>query len=86
MGFVKGLVYVPLLPKDIDKLKAQIMEAVAIIDNAMLECIWQELDFWLDVCCVTNSAHIKHLEHSMKNLRLKAFKIYQMQFYFLNYF
>ena len=35
-GFVKGLVYVPLLPKDVDELKARITEAVATIDNAML--------------------------------------------------
>ena len=28
-GFVKGLVYVPPLPKDVDELKAQITEAVA---------------------------------------------------------
>ena len=34
----------PLLPKDVDELKAQITEAVATIDNAMLERVWQELD------------------------------------------
>ena len=36
-GFVKGLVYVPLLPKDVDELKARTTEAVATIDNAILE-------------------------------------------------
>ena len=41
-GFVKGVVYVPLLPKDMDELKAQIMEAVVTINNAMLVYIWQE--------------------------------------------
>ena len=51
----------PLLSKDMDELKAQITEAVATIDNTMLEHIWQELDYWLDVCHVTNSAHIEYL-------------------------
>ena len=60
-GVVKGLVYVPPLPKDVDELKAQITEAATTIDNAMLERIWQELDYRLDVCRVTNSAHIDHL-------------------------
>ena len=46
---------------DLDKIKAQITEAVATIDNAMLGRIWQELDYRLDVCRVTNSAHIEHL-------------------------
>ena len=44
----------------------------------MLERVWQELDYRLDVCRVTNGTHIEHLYHSMKNLRLQAFKIYQM--------
>ena len=59
--FVKGLVYVPLLPKDVDKLKARKTEAVTAIDNEMLERVWQELDYRFDVCRVTNSAHIEHL-------------------------
>ena len=61
-GFVKKLVYVPPIPRDVDELKARITEAVAIIDNAMLGRIWQELDYRLDVCRVTNGAHIEHLQ------------------------
>ena len=61
-GFVKRLVYVPPIPRDMDKLKARIIEAVATIDNAMLGCVWQELDYGLDVCHVTNSAHNKHIQ------------------------
>ena len=60
-GLVKGLVYVPLLPKDVDELKARITEALATINNAMLERVWQELDYRLDVCHVTNGAHIERL-------------------------
>ena len=48
-------------PRDVNELKARIIEAVATIDNAMLGRVWQELDCWLDVCRVTNGAHIEHL-------------------------
>ena len=60
-GFVKGLVYLPPIPRDSDELKARITKAVATIDNAMLGRIWQKLDYRLDVCRVTNGAHIEHL-------------------------
>ena len=60
-GFLKGLVYVPHIPRDVDELKARITEAVSTIDNAMLGRIRQELDYRLDVCRVTNGAHIEHL-------------------------
>ena len=46
---------------DLDKPKAQITEAVATIDNAMLGRVWQELDYRLDVCRVSNGAHVEHL-------------------------
>ena len=49
------------MPKDVNELKARITEAVSTIDNAMLGCVWQELDYRLDVCRVTNGAHIEHL-------------------------
>ena len=58
--FVKRLVYVPPIPRNVDELKAWISEAVAIIDNAMLGRVWQELDYRLDVCRVNNGAHIEH--------------------------
>ena len=60
-GFVKRLVFALPIPSDVDELKAQITEAVATIDNAMLGRVWQELDYRLDVCRVTNGAHIEHL-------------------------
>ena len=60
-GFVKGLVYLHPIPRDADELKARITKAVATIDNAMLGRIWQKLDYRLDVCRVTNGAHIEHI-------------------------
>ena len=53
--------HMPPLPKDVIKLKAIIMEAIATINNTMLERIWQELDYRLDVYHVTNRAHIEHV-------------------------
>ena len=46
---------------NVNDLKTRIMEAVAAIDNAVLERVWQELDHRLDVCRVTNGAHTEHL-------------------------
>ena len=60
-GFVKRLVYLLPIPRDADELKARITKAVATIDNVMLGRIWQKLDYRLDVCRVTNGAHIEHL-------------------------
>ena len=73
-GFVKGLMYVPLLPKDVDELTARMTEAVATIDNAMLERVWQELDYRLDVCRVTNGAHIEHLWTFHKKIEITSFQ------------
>ena len=51
----------PLIPRDVDELKARITEAVATIDNAMLGRVWQEFDYRFDVRRVINGAHIEHL-------------------------
>jgi hypothetical protein len=37
------------------------MEAVAAIDRQMLQRVWQELDYRIDVCRVTKSGLIEHL-------------------------
>ena len=59
-GFVKRLVYVPPLSKNVDALKIRITEAVATIDKAMLKRVGQELVYRFDVCRVTNGAQIEH--------------------------
>jgi hypothetical protein len=33
----------------------------------MLTCVWQELEYRIDVCRVTRGAHIEHLSLSKKN-------------------
>jgi hypothetical protein len=37
------------------------MEAVAAIDRQMLQRVWQELDYRIDICRVTKGGHIERL-------------------------
>jgi hypothetical protein len=37
------------------------MEAVAAIDHHMLQHVWQELDYRIDIFLVTKGGHIEHL-------------------------
>jgi hypothetical protein len=60
-GYVKDHVYVPPLPRDLPELRLKIMDAVATIDVHMLESVWQELDYRIDVCRVTKGGHLEHL-------------------------
>jgi len=61
--YVKGRVFVPLLPRDLADPKARIIAAVKNIDAPMLTfvCVWQELEYRIDVCRVTRGVHIEHL-------------------------
>ena len=60
-GYVKDRVIVPPLPRDLDYLKVPIIAAVTNIDAPMLKRVWQELEYRIDVCRVTRSAHIEYL-------------------------
>jgi hypothetical protein len=48
-------------------LEARIIAAMKNIDASMLTRVWQELEYRIDVCRVTRSAHIEHPKLS-KNL------------------
>jgi hypothetical protein len=48
-------------PASILDLKNEITVAMETITVGMLIRVWQELDYHLDVCRVTNGAHIEHL-------------------------
>jgi hypothetical protein len=39
----------------------QIVEAVTAIDRQMMQRVWQELDYRIDICRVTKGGHIEHL-------------------------
>ncbi|GFV32347.1 uncharacterized protein TNCV_1676331 [Trichonephila clavipes] len=60
-GFVKDYVYIPPLPSDLPDSRHRIEAAVPRIASDTLNKVWDELTHQLDVCCVTNEAHIEHL-------------------------
>jgi len=68
-GYVKDRVFVPSLPRDFTDLKARIIAAVNNIHVPMLTrarvcvcvCVWQELEYRIDVCRVTRGTHTEHL-------------------------
>jgi hypothetical protein len=37
------------------------VEAVAAVDRQMLQRVWQEHDYRIDICRVTKGGHIEHL-------------------------
>jgi len=60
-GYVKDQVYVPPLPASIPELKVRIRTAIENIAADMQQTVWTELDYRVDVCRITNGAHIEHL-------------------------
>jgi len=58
---LKVSVYVPPLPTSIPELKVRIRTAIETITVDMLQTVWNELDYRVDVCRITNGAHIEHL-------------------------
>ena len=60
-GYTKDKVYVPPLADNLDALKQRIIAADASIDEDMLSRIWQEIDYRMVICRVTNGSHIEHL-------------------------
>jgi len=59
--WVGGVTSVPPLPASIPELKVRIRTAVETITTDMLQTVWNELDYRVDVCRVTKGAHIEHL-------------------------
>ena len=57
----KDQVYVPPLPASIPELKVRIRTATETITADMLQAVWNELDYRVDVCRITKGAHIEHL-------------------------
>ena len=60
-GYVKDQVYVPSLPASIPELKVRIRTATDTSTADMLQTVWKELDYRVDVCRITKGAHIEHL-------------------------
>ena len=57
-GYVNDIVYRTQV-RDITDLKQRIINAIATIDEAMLQRTWLEIDYRLDVLRATNGAHVE---------------------------
>jgi hypothetical protein len=53
---------IKFLSRDLPQLRQRIVEAVAAIARQMLQHVWQELDYRIDICRVTKGRHIEHLK------------------------
>ncbi|PSN31076.1 hypothetical protein C0J52_24186, partial [Blattella germanica] len=56
-GYLKDRIYKPPFPRILECINT----AVMAIDEMMLQNVCNELDYGLDVCPVTEGAHIEHL-------------------------
>ena len=61
LGCIKDQVYVRPLPASIPELKVRIRTAIETITADMLQTVWNELDYRVDVCRITKGAYIEHL-------------------------
>jgi hypothetical protein len=59
--YVKNQVFVPPLPASIPELKVRIRTAIETITADMLQTVWNEIDYRVDICRITKGAHIEHL-------------------------
>ena len=57
----KDQVYVPPVPASIPEMKVRIRTAIETITADMLQTVWNELDYRVDVCRITKGAHIEQL-------------------------
>ena len=60
-GFVKDSVYVPPLPMSLNELRDRITRVLQTITADTLHRVWDEFDYRVDVCHVTQCAHIEGL-------------------------
>ena len=51
----------PALPASIPELKVRIRTAIETITADILQTVWNELNYRVDVCRITKGAHIEHL-------------------------
>jgi hypothetical protein len=49
------------MPRDLPRLRQKIVEAVAAIDHQMLQRVWQELDYRIEICRVSKGGNIEKL-------------------------
>jgi hypothetical protein len=65
MGCVNDSVFLAPLPQDLPELRRRITAAVSVINRDMLQRVWVEMDYRLDVC-VTKGGHQRALTRYAK--------------------
>ena len=60
-GYVKDQGCVLPLPASIPELNVRIRTVIETITAEMLQTVWNELDYRVDVCRITKGAYIEHL-------------------------
>ena len=83
-------VYVPPLPATVDKLQERITAAVNSVTPDMLQRVWSDLDYRIDVCRVTRGGHIECVWYHMKLYEFMqvwppVLYEYTSKFWFYNY-
>ena len=58
---LKVYFYVSPLPANVLELKLEIRTTIETITADMLQTVWNELNFHVDVCRITKCAHTEHL-------------------------
>jgi len=61
LRFVKDSVYLPPLPMSLKELRDRITHAPQTFAVDLLHRVWDEFDYRMDVCRVTQGAHIEGL-------------------------
>jgi hypothetical protein len=58
--------YVSPTPRDLPQMRRRIVEAEAAINRLMLQRVWQELYYRIDICRVTSGGHMSTCKAGQK--------------------
>ena len=58
---MKGLVYVPPPPANLEELKQRITTTLQTATKDMLHHDWEELEYRIDMCSVSSGVHAEHV-------------------------
>jgi hypothetical protein len=61
VGIYRRQSFVPPLSVSVNDLKQRVTTAAASVDEDMLRCVWNELDYRVDICRVTKGSHTERL-------------------------
>jgi hypothetical protein len=59
-GYFKDCAFLSPLPQNLPELQRQIIAAILATDCDVLQQVWEEMDYQLEVCRVTKGGHTYH--------------------------